>query len=1756
MSTKETHSLLTITPDANNPNEVIQVGNVAFTKEILSWVNGIWNSNGQTYPPYIGFFPWKHAPGQLDDQGNAYHSTWTRAWTENYPTAGGTNTSMSTQDYRRFKSSGTISNIAQSATPRVFGCVTAEDGRFGNNLTLQNVTLASADIPRDFTQIGTVYKHPPHSSGALVCSTTLNANYVQLTSTNFKFWFWQSGKIDTFRIESGADAGLYHVRHYDWANNRVYLTYFDDSLFVAKATAGSLPYSFGPGRRAYFNETSVIASGAGDVVLSGRYVPGDVRDSFIAKVIYDKSGSATPGPQQGSYYFSMKPFTHGDGATSGTSPDNGIWTDLALISLGNYNTVNSRTFTGGAPGFAFDHNNQRMWFTTYGTADQSGIFYWKWKSLESPREVAHNAVGSILFPELTPSIDLSGPSVAIALDLGSDDKLYVGIYHSSGGTGGVAIINPDLTTQQFGLAHGYPAASTRACVVDKSRFRTSAASDVTTAVGTDQLDTTSTTFTASDIGRVIEISGATADNGQYKIATTPANNQITVTTLAGDPVSFAGGTGGTFKIGDRVYFFFQGDLTTGAGKMNYMESLAPGTFFTRTVAMTNGARATPVVFRGQQQNASIDQTTGCVYWISNDTTVQINKYDPLANTHSAKTTAQLNAPVGGVGSIPTLTTFYTCLANPLHDELWIGSQAGHVKIPLSDFDGTAFKRYHGLAELATYSYANPAGYLRQAGFQNNNNQTASEGAWGYFLAPGGKVYASNSGTGNGQSWATYGRAADNWFSQDQATTQGTSLAINGCFDRVGRFLALFPGGTSFQSQPQLQFYSVEVYYQWDSANSKWIQKEPGVRGATPNKDPSDTISPAVRSKPLHSTPEELIYNVKIAFTNQGGATPPNNEFLGRAGVLGASRTDGATTSGTNNFAGSAFQTTDVGRMLRIESGADAGVYTIVTRPNTNLITISKLNGTAFSASASAGTLSYTIWDVGVSGSNAGPETITSLFADGFSKDNQQDINTISYEFFRMKTALSEFTEPIKFATNIIGPPGSPGILPYWETFPRSSPAQYSPALAAQTALPGAPTTNGDQLFDGLIDKVLNGTSVNANSNKALFWSSPNNSSIWYGALPANSVLGCFASIDFGTDVEVGSIVVRGYTASTAKPYLNVVGSSGMIANLYNNPESTPPANASVIRTSGTTFASVANNNTVSISTGDFLGPISLASNSDGGHVAGTNVFTGTGFLQTHVGMILSITAAGDIGSYRILSVALDGLSVTVRNLDQTTKTFPSTVTSITYEVRDGVREEDAFYVPSMAVPTYKLCVDRLLTPTSAQVRIAPHTTVASQTWECAAATWRHVKRLSYYTHAGPPDVVNNGSWISGDGRERYENKDFKMFMDLTDLPLNMRTGRYWRYSMQPRYTTGIGSSDFWLSSWEFYAPDGSRINFTPYSSLDTMRTDPNFMCATVSRMDFIQASSSAVGGTFNGTANLGGANGDTITLTGGNKFLGFQVRPKQSDGAPQSGTGTFNGTNFATAEVGRFLRVHTGNNAGTIYRIAARPSATQLTVTTPSGNSVSFGSTESNIEYTIHEGIAFGTVNPDFINLGSASTGPEYSILSISDNLQTITISESGQLPITTQQFEIRRKALDNAGTTPNASITARLVRCQDELAAGIYPQQSGDIAPDSRGMLRFWPEDVGTGVQRTDGQTFAATNDFVGSGFSVDDVGRLLLITDGSDKGTYKISGFTSSTQVSIINAYTDAAQNFTASAASLTYKVLGERRFRAAKYVTVLRG
>jgi hypothetical protein len=790
-----------------------------------------------------------------------------------------------------------------------------------------------------------------------------------------------------------------------------------------------------------------------------------------------------------------------------------------------------------------------------------------------------------------------------------------------------------------------------------------------------------------------------------------------------------------------------------------------------------------------------------------------------------------------------------------------------------------------------------------------------------------------------------------------------------------------------------------------------------------------------------------------------------------------------------------------------------------------------------------------VWDLATPGLNAGPEDVTVLLADGFSKDNTQDLSGLTFDSFGFKCRAHENDEDIKFCVESPFPvPGTLDTKVYFEQYARGA-NQYEPGVSNHRALPGAEHTNGRHVFDYIIDKYLDGT-----GSKATMFSGSN----WDLDAP-NTTLGWSLMVDFGKDIEVGFVQIRWQCLTGAYAFTNITNTySGFIGNLYkaNNAGGTPVA-SSTSRTSGTSNLSLTNNSrTISVSSGDFLGPITTGPLSNGSIVAGqsTLVAPAATFVTSDFMKVLKVTAGAgaDIGSYRIINVSIDGSTVTVRNLNQTEKLWGTTASGVTYEVRNGVREEDMINVTSPSA--HRLCVDRLLSPTSAEVRIAPSVSTAVGTWSALEPTWEHVKRLSYSTEAEPPDVKNNGTWMSLHGRENYaDNLGSKSYMDLTDLSSSRRTGRWWKFTGLPRFETATNNAAHYLSTIEFYDSSGNKLATSKYLSCDEAQTNPDFFYNWVSRVDFIQSSSTAshvVGGT-NGNVSLGGANGDTLTLSGGNKFVGWQIGAPPSDIGFPAGTNVINSASAnwpASAMIGRIIWVHSGANSGNFYRVVSRPSPTQVTVTTPSGGAVSWASTETNQVVTIHEGINAGGTSPDKFYF--MEDGREFTIASVNDAMTTLTIAETGQPARTNKAWEIRRPGYDTTSTTTEASKTARLTRPQST-----YPVQSGDVCHDSRGHLRFFSEDIGVGPTEPGlNVNFGNVVNSINAVFQPSDVGRLLYITSGTNIGIYEISQYNVPTQCVIKNHYTGGALSLP-NDTFYNFRILGDRRFRLTRYVTGLR-
>lgn len=1771
MTTKDIFGFLTIPIQGNSKIQVpVLNSNVFFRFVLRRRATTVWDTNNAASSTAMYVYPWKMGGLLVDDSDLKGHMHFADGYNTDYPFNVGT---IGVFDYSKFRTTGTAGTIASSAISRVIGAVGAHDDLISgvtNMMFIGNNMVSINDVPTEYTQIGIVYQHPMHAGGSDI-STTIGQSYVSFANLHYFDSEWMgTHTVGIIRIASGADTGMYFVRFVDKANNRMYLMNLDGTLFSPSATASSLTWYAGPGRRAFFNEVSIIQLSTGTIMTGGTFRPGrlasgaEVRNSFIMRITFDKTGSdetAAASEKQGSYYVSMKPYTHGDGLTTPASGlDWGSMMDTAFNLAGSTLPTNFNFFDGGVNGITLNERDQRLWFMYQAAAGGCGIAHWRWKTAEAFREVAWNGGVAGDPTMLTPSLVLGAGDIGRAMHSGPEGVVYGAISHATGGNGGVFIIKADLSTLQYKnttpswFATGADGSNVAAVKVDWSRARTGTAGDVVTTVGTNDFTSASGAFTDADLFRVIKITGATADNGTYLIATRSSGTAIELQTLAGGAVVLTGGTGGTFQIGERCYVFFNNGTSAapaGAGRICYMESMAFGSFFTRTVTMTNGSSChVQQETNGEQPKVDIDQATGNVYWTSRDVAEQFNKYNVALNTHSFLTIANVQSPAGGTGTLGTITQLGAVAVNPKFDEIWLGTDQGAVKVVKSTFAAATVKRYFGDSGLGTYE--NPAGFRRPSGWNVNTQSTYFPRILNFYILPDGRVGVQpGSGAAIRSANAWYSREAD-VFLYKEDFYMGIAVAYSAIFDSIGNWFQCAPASVSHK---RFSFGSVEIQYQWDTANSRWTPLEV-YQGALPQKSSADTISPGCQAKPMHSALEEVLYGVKIRFVKQGGATPSNNEFLGRAALSKALATDGVTTLAGTTFGGSGFLSGDVGNILRIETGADAGVYKITDFTNSTLITVNKLTNVVASFAANTG-LSYTIWTFGGAGSNAGPETATVLLSDGFGKDNTQDISGITYEKYHFKTTIHDNAEAIKFCVpNPIGVAGGPGDMKvYYDTFPRVATAilashdlqtTHARALPAAEHISGG--INGRKLTDGIIDALANGTGT-----RGLLWSSPANANTWYGILPVSAALGCCPMVDLGEDAEVGYIIIRGTQITSDQALTYVATNHGLKSTLYkaNSAGGTPVA-SSVSRTSGVTNLSVTANVTTITTSGDFLGPVFLASASNGSVTAGGNTFTAPAatFSTVVPGMILKILSVGDVGSYRITAVDGTGAILTVAALNQAAYAWLGSASSIVYEIRDGVREEDVICIPSIGAPTQRLCIERLLTTTTAEVRVAPHTTLATQNWQCAIPTWSKVKRISYSSEAVPPEVKDNKTWICMDGREQFKIEDFKINVDMTDLSSAARTGRWWQLQMMPRFAGNTVSGDFYFSTWEFYTPAGLRIGVSQYTFSNPSLTNSDFLSQHVNRLDMIQSSYLAVGAGFNGVAALGGADGNTVTLGGGNKFLGFQVRRPYADGVSTAGPGgNFSSATavFITSDTGRTLHIQTGADAG-YYRINSVSSPTAVLVTTINGGAVTFIGAAATT-FSIHEGFSIGGASPDRLVFLDDTTR-EYTVATLDNALTTLTIAETDQVAVSGKQWEIRRPAYDSTASAIDSTKLARLVR-----PGTTYPLQQGDVACDSRGAMRFWVDDIGSATVRADGSITGGSGVFTGTNFCADDVGRILVITTGVNKGPYRISVFTSATSITVINEYTGAAVSFTADAGPVSYKLYGDRRYRLTKYVTTLR-
>lgn len=1686
------------------------MGVVDAAQGLLNWISAWWTLNA-SQPLALDPSPFRAPKGMLsrvtqrlgvwsDDVNRTFYSRfiWT---TTNY-------------DFRRARIYWNPQTILATNAPIAIGALYVRTT--GSTFINDPKGLTHADIGG--TQISSTFQHPAY---AVTVTTTAGQRYLTTIAgiSRLAGCFVQPG-TSVVRIESGADKGVYLVQSYDYSNNRLYLMHMDGTMFIAQATA-TLVNAYIAQRPTFFNEVGVIPNGTGTVLIDGTYDATDARRSWIARIIFEKTGGCALDYTQGSYWFSLRQFVCGTGVLGDDNNE-----DIGAVDNQSLRYGTEVLTQGSAPyyqskcvGLAIDSNNERIWAVT-NDGTSVGNVMWKFqRSLDCFHEVVNtvNTMGD----DTISGINIAG-GLPFGMQLGKDGTAWGCVY--GGVNAGVYRINPDLATVDQGRYTDWSTtANVAGLAVDTSRNRVGTAGDVVTTAAGNTITSASAAFTGADVGRVIKIAGATNDNGTYRISSVTDTTHVVVTTLAGAAVAFTGGTGGTFSIGDRIYVFFN-DTTSSPGKVRYLESLAPATnLFSTTVTMTNGAninRNSPTY----QSPAAVDQSNGVLYWGSSDTAQQVNRYDPTTQTWSRRLLSDFNGLNGGTGTATNPTTIQGIGVNPHASfrEVWITTDQGHIKLDATNFAGS-YSRYYGAN--ATYTVSGQP--------QNDGCSFAGVRSFiGFAFNVDGRVYAM---TFNGEI-VQYNREADTWVAGcTQSITYYSWLGVpQFTLDNTGSGFLFAPQGNSNEGSTVAMEWTAPIHYQWIGA--QWVPKEV-VRGLLPDS----VSSPGCVAKPLHTSKEELVYGVTASFTPQGGATPANNEFLGRFGQTAAQRTDGATTVGTNSFQGTSFSASDTGRRLRIESGADQGVY-IATFVDSSHVTLAKLNGVAFSASATASTLSYTLWE---QQTNPGPETATAALIDGVANDNTTAVSGLALDIFAARTIKNDQTEDIKHAVNVedigVVDGGSTGANVYYTNYAKSLNPNYNPAIPGHVALPASPTAGATQMLRGT-DAWMDGTGgrllqrVDAN---------------WYG-MASFATTGVFVDVDFGADVEVGSIRIA--TANMAAspyggaPFYNADGGNygGLLGHVYNLSGNTPPADASVVRTSGVANINyVSGTRTLTLSSGDFLGT-QVKSGTAGTTTASTSTFgeaAGT-FLASHVGMALKITSGGAAGTYRITAVAGDGSSCTIQNLDMTSYTFAATASGLSWSIWDAVQNNDMILVVNNG--NQKLCVERLLSTTSAEIRTTASNATNSN-WTCYKPSWNLVKRLSNAPGMAPPDVYDNGTF--GALGFHTDNGQGEIWFDLNDLPTSERKARYWRFSAMPHdhnSANAVTNNSAGFNIITFFDLAGTPLGTFDYNRVSGT-SNADFFASFISRIDWIQATDTDAGAGFNGTADV--ASDGTVTLTNAaNLFMGRHVRGGAS-GAMTSGGNTITVTapeGFVSSDMGRFIRITAGANAG-VYRISGVNSATIVTVTTPNGTAVTWGATLSAQAFEINEGIATNDYMafPDPVNDASVT---DHQILSVSDDLKTITIDQwTGTL--TGKKFEVRRRGINDSRDVSDASLNARVL-----YSAAATPLQPGDISQDCEGTIEYWPDDVRSRPVRTDGATTAAGSTFgaAAAAPTADDVGRLLVVQSGADKGIYKITAVAGTNLT--LGKLAGGAATLTATATGLSYQIIGDRRIRISHYVTVL--
>jgi hypothetical protein len=1291
-------------------------------------------------------------------------------------------------------------------------------------------------IDLNTSQIGVPYQHPVGSASIV---TVAGQAWVTVNSyTNY--YLYSQHLHGLLRIESGPDRGTYIFQHWDrytgrannWTTvNKGYLRNLDGTRFIP-TSSGTYTLTLSH-NRAFFNETGVIPNSTGQVFLDGRYLPGESRMSYIFRTHYEKSGSPSPASesQRGSYWLSIRPYLYGTGNSeqAAASEETGtIFSQrMGLRSPVNvtgflWNTSAAIDNGTGTSAQVFDRKMQRMWCATHKVSNSNATLgYWNYKSTETYREI-FTSVGTAGCAPAVPFVIPAGSSCR-HMEMGSDGTLYAAFYNNTDTAKcGWLAVKPDLTWQWMsGASVSIPTGgSAFAAPVDYSRARVGVEGDVTSTT-TGKFQSASGNFTAADLGRCIKVSGLPYDGGTWLISSIDSATEVTVTQLNGSPVAFTGESGGTFQIGDRLYLFVYNDTTWNASKMSWSDSLAFGLRFFTAVAMTNGASlgwgTNPC-----GSNAVVDQRTGKVFWNSVDGLKHLNMYDPVTKLVTQRPYSDLAVQIPGSSSNPTApSTIYALGVNPneYFRELWVSTNAGTYRFDVDNF-AAQFARYWG-TEGTLYDVD---GVIRSEGSPTNPPGWSGGSYWlaasvvsMFQFGPDGQVFGMKITGDNVNSTRNmiirYGREADNWspatapFEEEYGVMW---LRSNLWAAGMSPYLTIDPYGGVFIFNPPWKNdasywcgmigHVPSIHYQW--IDGAWKAKEV-VRGPLPDS----VSSPGLLAKPLHTTLEDLVMGVKIKFTSSGATGGESGEFLGRCAQIGSARTDGSTTLGSASFVCSGlaalnFQSTDLGRYyIRIETGADQGTYKLTAVTGDMVATLAKSNAVAFSATATAGTLQYTLWDQ-QSGSAVGPECTSFLANIGYGKDNTQDFGGVYVDMFGAKTVQSDQEEDLKFCVDLLPPKGS-GLL---QSSKESFYADYWGAAWAHRAF----ANNGYlDLFDGGVGRAADGGNGKTNG---IVGSSP-----FVGPRINRGVSAGHLSLDFGTDVEIGSVVVRFFLdAASGYPYgpLTMPVEStyhGMHGMLVNAKDADTAALGSIaIRCSGTSNLSGVISNQTITTTGDFYGsPASPDVSGTDGQTSplslGANVFQSAvgKFSESNVGMALRITSGADIGYYRILTVSADGSQVTVRNLDQTAKTWSASASGVAFTVYDSVTEEDLISWPTRAAATQALVVEFISNDgKSAYVRIPPHTTITNQSWQCTKSTWKVVKRLSSGPRSAPPMVSNNKTFLCADGAEKLGQEgawgnvpsggtDAKAVLDLSDLPAAARTARYWRFGMMaagPNYS--------------------------------------------------------------------------------------------------------------------------------------------------------------------------------------------------------------------------------------------------------------------------------------------------------------------------------------------------------------------------------